>query len=80
MNSSIIKANNSMAESALRVIAAAYKRVDLRENTISEKDLVFIGMAGMIDPPRKEVKDSIFECRLAGITPVMITGDHKLTA
>lgn len=72
----IIKASNSMAGEALRVLSLAYKDSD----SIIEENLIFLGLAGMIDPPREEVKDAILECRLAGITPVMITGDHKLTA
>jgi Ca2+-transporting ATPase len=74
------KANNSMAEEALRVLAGAYKKLEGSSGEADESSLVFLGMAGMIDPPREEVKDSIIECRTAGITPVMITGDHKLTA
>ncbi|KMT21390.1 calcium-translocating P-type ATPase, SERCA-type [Clostridium cylindrosporum] len=72
----VIEASNKMAEEALRVLALAYKDAD----SIVEDNLIFLGLAGMIDPPREEVKDAILECRLAGITPVMITGDHKLTA
>nr|WP_243120251.1 calcium-translocating P-type ATPase, SERCA-type [Caloramator sp. E03] len=75
---SINKYNNQMAEEALRVIASAYKKIENVDT--SEKNLIFTGLAGMIDPPRKEVFDAVIECRLAGITPVMITGDHKLTA
>lgn len=70
-----------MSDDALRVLGAAYKDVD---HTLSpdemEQDLTVIGMVGMIDPPRLEVKDSIRDAKLAGITPVMITGDHKNTA
>ena len=76
----ITKANNSMAEEALRVLAGAYKKLEVSSSEADESHLTFLGMAGMIDPPREEVKDSIIECRTAGITPVMITGDHKLTA
>ncbi len=72
----ILKSSNDMAQEALRVLALAYKDAD----SIVEDNLIFLGLAGMIDPPREEVKSAILECRLAGITPVMITGDHKLTA
>ncbi|EYE88387.1 hypothetical protein Q428_08285 [Fervidicella metallireducens AeB] len=75
----IIQSNDNMAQRALRVIGAAYKKVEGNE-TSSEDNLIFLGLAGMIDPPREEVKDAIIECRIAGISPVMITGDHKLTA
>lgn len=75
----IISANNLMAKSALRVIGAAYKNLELKDKGIEEQ-LIFIGLAGMIDPPREEVRDAIIECKTAGIVPVMITGDHKLTA
>lgn len=74
----IMESNNEMAKSALRVIAFAYKKIE--GNDYSEDNLIFTGLCGMIDPPRKEVKDAIAECKIAGITPVMITGDHKLTA
>lgn len=78
--SRINKINNGMAESALRVISCGYKKQDNMTNTISEDNLTFIGLIGMIDPPRKEARDAIIECKVAGIQPVMITGDHKLTA
>ncbi len=80
--SEILKINESMASEALRVIAVAYKKYtgdDYDENKI-ESDLIFLGLAGMIDPPRKEVKNSIEMCKRAGIKTVMITGDHKITA
>lgn len=80
LHQKITAANNSMAESALRVLAIAYKNVDPNSNNPKEDNLTLLGLVGMIDPPREEVKDAIVECRLAGITPVMITGDHKLTA
>lgn len=74
------RANNSMAEEALRVLAGAYKKLDGSSGEADENNLIFLGMVGMIDPPREEVKNSIIDCKTAGITPVMITGDHKLTA
>jgi Ca2+-transporting ATPase len=67
-----------MADKALRVLAAGYKPYVRGE--AMEKDLVFSGMAGMIDPPRAEVYEAVAKCRAAGITPIMITGDHKDTA
>lgn len=76
----IIQANNRMAQSALRVISCAYKKMNSMANSISEDKLTFVGLIGMIDPPRKEARDAIIECKVAGIVPVMITGDHKLTA
>ncbi|WP_234119924.1 calcium-translocating P-type ATPase, PMCA-type [Clostridium hydrogenum] len=69
----------NMSKKALRCIACAYKDKDISE-AHKEKDLIFIGIAGMIDPPRPEVKDAVLKCRTAGITPIMITGDHKNTA
>jgi len=69
-----------MAEAALRVLGVAYKR--LPENTLeaADSDMVFLGLVGMIDPPREEAKDAVRLCEQAGIKSVMITGDHKLTA
>ncbi len=80
----ISKANIRMAEDALRVLAMAEKELEslpkqIHPSTI-EKDLIFLGMVGMIDPPREEVKAAVEKCRNAGIKPVMITGDHKITA
>ena len=76
--------NEQMAKNALRVIAVAYKTVDtLPEELTSEaveNRLNFIGLVGMIDPPREEAKDAVAKCRRAGIKPVMITGDHVVTA
>ena len=73
-----------MANEALRVIAIAYKDVSSLPNNITseniEKDLVFVGLIGMIDPPRAGVKEAIFTAKKAGIKTIMITGDHILTA
>ncbi len=80
--SKILKVNDSMAANALRVIAVAYKKLgpgNYRRDEL-EKDLIFAGLAGMIDPPRPEAAEAVLKCRMAGIKPVMITGDHKLTA
>ena len=80
----IRKKNKEFADKALRVLGAAYK--DLKDLPKSfeaediEKDLIFIGFTGMIDPCRPEVYDSIKECKAAGIRPIMITGDHIDTA
>ncbi len=76
--------NNKMTEKALRVIAVAYKDLPnlamKADPKVMENDLTFIGLIGMIDPPREEVKEAVYLCRQAGIKPVMITGDHILTA
>ena len=76
--------NNSMADNALRVIAIAYKDYDMLPNQIDsntiENNLVFVGLVGMIDPPREGVKDAVAICKRAGIKTVMITGDHIATA
>ena len=78
------KINAEMAEMALRVIAVAYKEFDTKpvliDSAYLEKDLIFAGLIGMIDPPRPEVKHAVKTCVKAGIKPVMITGDHALTA
>lgn len=79
----VINANSTLASKALRNLAFAFKTVDkigrpTSENT--ENDLCFLGLVGMIDPPREEVKDAIKTCKQAGIATVMITGDHKDTA
>lgn len=84
MRASIMKENKSMADQALRVLAAAKRSWDTvpddYEAGTLETDLCFLGLTGMIDPVRAEVKPAIEECREAGIRPVMITGDHKDTA
>ena len=76
--------NTRMGNKALRVFAAAYKVYDTEptvyESDALENNLTFIGLTGMIDPVRPEVKDAIVECRNAGIMPIMITGDHINTA
>lgn len=81
MKEQYLKVADQMSDNALRVLGAAFKDCDSVVDTKEmEKDLVVIGFVGMIDPPRLEVKDSIEEAKLAGITPVMITGDHSHTA
>lgn len=70
----------SMSKRALRCIACAYKEEGLSKNNNLEKGLIFIGVAGSIDPPRLEVRDAVMKCKIAGIKAVMITGDHKNTA
>ncbi len=76
--------NMSMAEDALRVLAVGMDEIDAVPAEVSpatlEKNLVFVGLLGMIDPPREEVRVAVATCREAGIKPVMITGDHKITA
>ena len=80
----ILADNKAMADKALRVLAAAQRLYDSLPDRLEpedlEQDLCFIGLAGMIDPVRPEVKDAVAQCRAAGIRPVMITGDHKDTA
>ncbi len=77
-------ANDKMAREGLRVLGVAFRPLDFspeeRETEALEDDLVFVGMVGMMDPPRPEVKRAVETCRNAGIRPVMITGDHPLTA
>ena len=70
----------SMSNRALRCIAAAYKEEHVVKNDSVEENLIFLGVAGSMDPPRIEVKDAVLKCKMAGIKPVMITGDHKNTA
>ena len=80
----ILKENEKMANKALRVIAVAYKEVESLPNKIDsiniEKNLTFVGLIGMIDPPREGVKEAVETCKKAGIKTVMITGDHIATA
>ncbi len=80
----ITKNNEDMAKDALRVLSMAYKEIDHEptdeEMKNIEQDLIYVGMVGMIDPPRLEVKDAVDKCKKAGIKTVMITGDHKITA
>ena len=76
----ILNVVENMSNRALRCIGGAYKVENLTRSESLENELIFLGIAGIIDPPRPEVKDSVIKCRLAGITPVMITGDHKNTA
>lgn len=75
---------NKMSEDALRVLAIGYKYIDEVPAVLTseelEKDLTLMGLVGMIDPPRPEAKDAVAICRRAGIKPVMITGDHVVTA
>ena len=72
----IYRAHNNFAKKAQRVICIAYKNT----KTLDENQLVFLGLFGIIDPPREEVKESIIKCKTAGLKPIMITGDHPTTA
>lgn len=76
--------NDSLSSQALRVLAVAYKEIDTIPQSVTseelENNLTFMGMVGMIDPPRPEAKAAVTTCRKAGIKPVMITGDHVVTA
>ena len=77
---SIEKSLDIMSSRALRCLAGAYREDGIRRDEKVEENLIFVGFVGSIDPPRKEARDSVIKCKLAGITPVMITGDHKNTA
>lgn len=76
----ILKTNEKFASSALRVLAFAFNPLRNEKKKEYEKDLVFVGLQAMIDPPREEVKEAIEKCKQAGIDVKMITGDHALTA
>ena len=78
--SALKKANKEMGSNALRVLGLAYKKHHLKEHDNLESDLVFVGLVGMIDPPRKEVAGAVQTCAKAGMSAVMITGDHLDTA
>lgn len=82
LKSEIINNSNLMSDDALRVLGAAYKTLPSTHIDIDEleKDLIFVGLVGMIDPPREEVRNSINLCKNSGIKTIMITGDHKNTA
>ncbi|HJO96012.1 MAG TPA: HAD-IC family P-type ATPase, partial [Victivallales bacterium] len=75
----IEEANNKLASNGVRVLGVALKSIKT-EKEFSEDELIFIGLIGMIDPPRQEVKKAVQTCKTAGIRPIMITGDHPLTA
>ncbi|MDL2234187.1 cation-translocating P-type ATPase, partial [Ruminococcaceae bacterium OttesenSCG-928-L11] len=75
----LIQANEDMAGRAMRVLGFAYKEAPLSDSEC-EDDMIFVGLTGMIDPPRREVYDAVAKCRQAKIRTVMITGDHKVTA
>ena len=76
--------NDEMSRKALRVLAVAVREIDALPEVLApetlEQDLTFLGLVGMIDPPREEARDAVAVCREAGIRPVMITGDHVVTA
>ena len=78
------EANEAMADQALRVLGVAYRDLEFLPKTLSaetlEQGLTFLGLMGMMDPPRPQVREAVEQCFAAGIRPVMITGDHKLTA
>jgi len=81
--SGILEVNEAMARQALRNLGFAFRELPETMDSFDEKiekDFVFVGIVGMIDPPREEVKEAIYTCRKAGINVVMVTGDHKLTA
>ncbi|HWO77896.1 MAG TPA: calcium-translocating P-type ATPase, SERCA-type [Bacillus sp. (in: firmicutes)] len=84
MRKNVVQAIESMAEQALRTIAVGYRPLQTGTYPLhemeAEKDLTFVGLQGMIDPPRPEVREAVKQCKKAGIQTVMITGDHAITA
>ena len=78
----IISVNKQLSEQGLRILAFAYKELQDKEEITKEDEnnYIFTGLISMIDPPRVESKDAVHKCIMAGIKPVMITGDHKVTA
>lgn len=84
LKAKVLAANEGMASNALRVIGLAYRDLKMTDTISDDRDvensLIFVGLTGMIDPPRKEVREAISKCRKAGIKTVMITGDHQTTA
>ncbi|NLW22242.1 MAG: calcium-translocating P-type ATPase, SERCA-type [Tissierellia bacterium] len=84
LRSKILNVNNYFAKDALRVLALSYREFDQLPDEMSseniEKGMIFLGLVGMIDPPRPEAKEAIKKCKEAGIKPIMITGDYKETA
>lgn len=83
IKATILDENKKMAQNGIRVLGMAYRPAEekfIKDTTNLEQDMIYIGMAGMIDPVRPEVKDAVDVCKQAGIRPIMITGDHPLTA
>jgi len=80
----ILRINEEMAREALRVLGVAYKKIPASirnfDEEVLEKDLIFLGLMGMMDPPREEATRAVEVCKQVKIKPIMITGDHKLTA
>lgn len=79
MRHRILSQNDGMADNALRVLGFAYRSASGSQDA-AEENLIFVGLAGLLDPPRREAYDAVRKCRRAGIKPVMITGDHAITA